>query len=678
MNKEGMKCAIYVRVSTEMQVDGFSLDAQINTLKRYAEREGMIIVDTYEDAGKSGKSIEGRPSFKKLLDDIKNGLDIKYVLVYKLSRFGRNAADILNSIELIQSYDINLIATEEGIDSSQTSGKLLISVLSAVSEIERENILEQTMNGRREKARQGGWNGGFAPYGYELVNGEFIIIPDEADVVREIYKMFVEENMSANAIAHRLNLQGIGRDLKKNRSLVNWSLSAIKQMLKNPIYKGAIAFGRRKKVKIKGTRDDFARVESDNYILGKGKHEAIISEELWNQAQNKISSRSKKTGDVAYKRVYLLSGLIRCPYCGGKMNAFGYHQNDENGIIKSSMSYKCRNANSETGHHCDNKSRFPMEELDKTIVDFVKKSINKGLFAEKIKAEFASSIDISHLEKEKKQYLHKLNQVTSSKEALENKIDYMPIDTPHREQKLDDYNKRLDELYDVIDEINKNIKDVDKRINGIQNGNKNYDFIMQNLDMFEELFDRMDEVERRKMISMLIKNINIDKETNKVKSIDFQFDIESDDDINENQNINFNLMVDDGLEALPYKEDLVPRYDRKIISQYTDDKGRNVVIFDVNGKQVKAYKYEKGYYYPKEHKVKEPIIKPTRITYAMIQEYVKSKYGLNIHSVYIAEIKRKHGLDMQSYRTIDDARHIYCPPEKANAIEDALKHFNML
>ena len=76
MNKEGMKCAIYVRVSTEMQVDGFSLDAQINTLKRYAEREGMIIVDTYEDAGKSGKSIEGRPSFKKLLDDIKNGLDI--------------------------------------------------------------------------------------------------------------------------------------------------------------------------------------------------------------------------------------------------------------------------------------------------------------------------------------------------------------------------------------------------------------------------------------------------------------------------------------------------------------------------------------------------------------------------------------------------------------------------
>ncbi len=137
MNREGKRCVIYVRVSTEMQVDGFSLDAQRNNLKRFAEREGMIVKDIYEDAGKSGKSIEGRPAFTKLLNDIKDGLAIDYVLVYKLSRFGRNAADILNSLELIQSYDINLIASEEGIDSSQTSGKLLISVLSAVSEIER-------------------------------------------------------------------------------------------------------------------------------------------------------------------------------------------------------------------------------------------------------------------------------------------------------------------------------------------------------------------------------------------------------------------------------------------------------------------------------------------------------------------------------------------------------------
>ena len=106
MNRDGKRCVIYVRVSTEMQVDGFSLDAQTNNLKRFAEREGMIVKDIYEDAGKSGKSIEGRPAFTKLLNDIKDGLAIDYVLVYKLSRFGRNAADILNSLELIHADEI--------------------------------------------------------------------------------------------------------------------------------------------------------------------------------------------------------------------------------------------------------------------------------------------------------------------------------------------------------------------------------------------------------------------------------------------------------------------------------------------------------------------------------------------------------------------------------------------
>ena len=154
MNREGKKCVLYPRVSTEMQVDGYSLEGQKNSLKRFADREEMEIVGIYEDAGKSGKSIEGRPAFKKMLSDIKNGLEIEYILVYKLSRFGRNAADILNSLEFVQSYGINLICIEEGIDSSQTSGKLLISVLSAVAEIERENIIEQTMNGRREKAKK--------------------------------------------------------------------------------------------------------------------------------------------------------------------------------------------------------------------------------------------------------------------------------------------------------------------------------------------------------------------------------------------------------------------------------------------------------------------------------------------------------------------------------------------
>ena len=178
------KCYIYTRVSTAMQVDGFSLDAQKEKLRRYAEFQNMIIVGEYSDEGKSGKNIEGRPEFSQMLKDIETFKDkVDYVLVFKLSRFGRNAADVLNSLQHMQDYGVNLICVEDGIDSSKDSGKLMISVLSAVAEIERENILVQTMEGRRQKAREGKWNGGFAPYGYSLENGDLVIAEDEYVVV---------------------------------------------------------------------------------------------------------------------------------------------------------------------------------------------------------------------------------------------------------------------------------------------------------------------------------------------------------------------------------------------------------------------------------------------------------------------------------------------------------------
>ena len=157
--KKQQKCYIYTRVSTSMQVEGYSLDAQKDKLRKYAEYQEMSIVGEYSDEGKSGKSVEGRPQFKHMLADIESGKDnVDYVLVFKLSRFGRNAADVLSSLQKMQDYGVNLICVEDGIDSSKYAGKLMISILSAVAEIERENILVQTMECRRQKAREEMWN----------------------------------------------------------------------------------------------------------------------------------------------------------------------------------------------------------------------------------------------------------------------------------------------------------------------------------------------------------------------------------------------------------------------------------------------------------------------------------------------------------------------------------------
>ena len=99
-----------------MQVDGYSLDAQNDRMEKYAEFNDMVIAGSYSDEGKSGKNIAGRTDFQRMLNDIAAKKDnVKFVLVFKLSRFGRNAADVLNSLQFMQDYGVNLICIEDGI-----------------------------------------------------------------------------------------------------------------------------------------------------------------------------------------------------------------------------------------------------------------------------------------------------------------------------------------------------------------------------------------------------------------------------------------------------------------------------------------------------------------------------------------------------------------------------------
>ncbi len=94
----------------------------------------------------------------------------------------------------MQDYGVNLICVEDGIDSSKEAGKLLISIIAAVAEMERENIRVQTMAGCEQKAREGKWNGGFAPYGYKLENGELVIAEDEVEIIQMIFDRYIHTN----------------------------------------------------------------------------------------------------------------------------------------------------------------------------------------------------------------------------------------------------------------------------------------------------------------------------------------------------------------------------------------------------------------------------------------------------------------------------------------------------
>ena len=190
------KCYIYTRVSTAAQIEGYSLEAQQEKLHQYAEYKGLKIVGEYCDAGKSGKSIKGRPSFMKMFDDISSEKDdISYVLVFKLSRFGRNAADILKSLQLLTDYDVDLVCVEDAIDSSTQGGRLTLAILSAMAEIERENINVQFMAGRMQKVLDGGWPGGPVPFGYQKDNQE-LFINEEADPKKHVPKCPKEKELA--------------------------------------------------------------------------------------------------------------------------------------------------------------------------------------------------------------------------------------------------------------------------------------------------------------------------------------------------------------------------------------------------------------------------------------------------------------------------------------------------
>lgn len=118
-------------------------------MKAYADFNDFEIVNEYEDAG---KSIEGRMQFNQMMEDVKSGKgNISYVLAFKLSRFGRNAADVLSTLQVMQDFGVNIICVEDGIDSSKDAGKLMNSVLSVVAEIERENIRIQTFRAESKK-----------------------------------------------------------------------------------------------------------------------------------------------------------------------------------------------------------------------------------------------------------------------------------------------------------------------------------------------------------------------------------------------------------------------------------------------------------------------------------------------------------------------------------------------
>jgi site-specific DNA recombinase len=323
-----METAIYARVSTEEQAqEGFSIRAQQQKLKEYANVKDWSVYDIYLDEGISGKNITERPAISRMITDIKTG-HIKNVLVFKIDRLTRSTADLVYLIDLFKECDCAFNSLMESIDTSTASGRMFIKIIGIFAEFERENIAERVRVGFERRAKEGYSTASkFVSYGYDRTNGQKIQIINEgeAENVRMIFDMYVNQGMSLAGIAKSLNLREIPT---KNKSI--WNAAIVRGVLRNCNYIGNVRY---------------AIHEPKRNFEADGLHEAIISDELYNEAQllmkkNRVYAPTKKPKEKNY-----LVGFVYCDKCGSSLMSHTYVKKSKNGDFVKNVSnvvFYCR------------------------------------------------------------------------------------------------------------------------------------------------------------------------------------------------------------------------------------------------------------------------------------------------------------------------------------------------
>ncbi|MCL2577551.1 MAG: recombinase family protein [Defluviitaleaceae bacterium] len=273
--------AIYIRVSTDAQrEEGYSIDAQKEMLQAHCVSKGIKNYIYYIDGGFTGSNID-RPEMQRLISDIKQD-KISHVLVYKLDRLSRSQKDTLYLIEdVFNPHGVDFISMNESMDTSTPLGRLMLGILSAFAQLERENIRERTRMGMRERVKSGKWmGGGRTPFGYDYDEKNGTLIPNkDAERVRKVYELYLQGHSTAN-IAKTLGL--------KYDKLAY-------QILSRKSNAGYITYN------------------GEEYL---GNHEPIISLETYECAMRYMNERSVKR---VSESGYLFTGLLYCGKCGAKM-----------------------------------------------------------------------------------------------------------------------------------------------------------------------------------------------------------------------------------------------------------------------------------------------------------------------------------------------------------------------
>lgn len=323
-----MRAAIYTRVSSIEQVDGYSLDAQRDICIRFIEARGWQVAYIYEEPGRSGKSAI-RPVFQQMIQHAQRG-DFDIIVVHKLDRFSRSLIDVFTYLGRLADHNVSFVSATEQFDFSTPFGKVILAMLAAFAQWYLDNLSVEISKGKAERARQGGWNGTLS-FGYttparlrdrlagELSEADANLIeasldqyaplhdtaavpcPFDAPGVQMAFQVYACGDHSDAQIADLLNEHGYRISSRTAGNL--FSSATIRDLLRNRFYLGETSYGGRR---IGG------KANSDRQYI-PGTHDAIITEELFDQCQAVRQSRRSRYNapDPNRKRQYLLAGILR-------------------------------------------------------------------------------------------------------------------------------------------------------------------------------------------------------------------------------------------------------------------------------------------------------------------------------------------------------------------------------
>ncbi|EGQ3099276.1 cassette chromosome recombinase CcrB [Staphylococcus pseudintermedius] len=403
----------YIRVSTERQVEGYSIEGQITQIEQYCQFNGYELVDIYADRGISGKSMN-RPELQRMLNDAKNG-KLDCVMVYKTNRLARNTSDLLTIVEELHRQNVEFFSLSERMEVKNSTGKLMLQILASFSEFERNTILENIYNRQHQRALEGYYQGNL-PLGYNNIpdnKKELMINQHEANIVKYIFESYAKGHgyrKIANALNHK------GYVTKKGNP---FSISAITYILSNPFYIGKIQFA-----KYKDWNEKRRKGLNDNPVIAEGKHAPIISQELWDKVQSRKKQVSQKP-QVHGKGTNLLTSLIFCEKCGATYAASTTTNTLKDGTKKRIRYYSCSNFRNKESKVCSANS-VRADVIEKYVMDQI--------------------LEIVKSDKVLKQVVERVNQ--------ENQVDVAALnhDIAYKQQQFDEINTKLKNLIQTIED----------------------------------------------------------------------------------------------------------------------------------------------------------------------------------------------------------------------------------